>query len=74
MKKAKIEDIKIGAKLKIYYNENNINNKNIEIRAIIDEENIVYKTWLKRKKYWNYVLIDNYMIRTLIKHDYLFLR
>jgi hypothetical protein len=44
----------VGAKFKIYYNEGNINNKEIEIRGIVDGH-IVYKTRYKDK-----YLIDEY--------------
>lgn len=40
--------------LNIFYNENNINNRRIHIRAIVDEYQIVYRVWSKRYKSWRY--------------------
>jgi hypothetical protein len=74
MKKAELNDIKVGGKLKIFYNKGNINNNKIEIRGIVDDEIIVYKTWLKRKGYWDYRITDKYFMSLLIKAGNLFLR
>jgi hypothetical protein len=65
MKKIEINDLpkylQPGNKLKIFYNEGNPNNSTIHILGIVDEEIekrktklIVYKKWLKHKKYWDY--------------------
>jgi len=38
-------DFKKGEKWKLYFNENNINNKLIHIRGIIDDVYIVTRSW-----------------------------
>ena len=50
--------IEIGKKYKIYFSENNINNKTIHVLAIVDEDQVVYKWWSKRKDRWIYVVDD----------------
>lgn len=40
---------KVNTKLKLYYRENNINNKIIHIRAIVDNGYFVYKCYNKTK-------------------------
>lgn len=51
-------DIKAGSKIKLFYNENNINNRIIYIRAIVDDDNVVFKVWSKGKRRWNYFIED----------------
>lgn len=49
-----------GAKVKLFFGEGNINNATLHIRAIIDEDQVVFKRWLKHKKYWLYEVKDMY--------------
>ena len=56
-----------GRKLKIYWGEKNMNNKTIHIRAIVDDDIVVYKFWLKRKKYWTYKTDNFYYFGLLYK-------
>jgi len=42
--------IKVGNKIQKFYNENNINNCVIEIRAIVDEEYVVFKRYYLKKE------------------------
>lgn len=44
-----IQDLKPNTKVRLFYNENNINNKIIHIREIVDGEYIVFKIYNKRK-------------------------
>lgn len=53
MKPSLDEMLVVGTKLKLFYNKNNHNNKIMEIRAIVDEEYIVYRVWLKHKRYYD---------------------
>lgn len=59
MKQAILDDIKVGTKLKIFYSEDNINNRAFEIRAIVDDYMYVCKTWLTHKQRWHY-FIEHY--------------
>jgi len=47
-------DFKKGEKWKLYFNENNINNKLIHIRGIIDDVYIVTRSWSTYKNRWIY--------------------
>lgn len=42
MTNVKIGEFKVGDKLIIDYGDNNVNNKNIEIRSIVDMQIVVY--------------------------------
>jgi len=37
--------IKKGKKYRIFFNANNINNKMINVRAVVDDEIVVYRMW-----------------------------
>ena len=44
--------LEVDQKWKLYYNENNLNNKLIHIRAIVDNEYVVVKYW--KRNQWIY--------------------
>lgn len=46
--------VEICKKYKIFWNENNVNNKIIHVRAIVDGDQVVYKEYWKSKKRWVY--------------------
>ena len=46
--------IQPGSKLYIDYGEGNRNNRLIHIRAIVDDEWVVSRTWWKSKREWHY--------------------
>jgi hypothetical protein len=48
-----------GNKVHVFYNDNNINNQIRHIRAIVDEDQIVYRVWSK-KGYWRYFVTGRY--------------
>ena len=52
------ELIKPGSKLYIDYGEGNRNNRLIHIRAIVDDEWVVSRRWLKHKRRWHYEVED----------------
>lgn len=63
-----------GNKIKIFYNKGNHNNHIRHIRAIIDDEYIVYKRWSNRKGwrylidwYYDFLLLDYYGNMKVIK-------
>lgn len=41
--------VRPGATLRLFWNERNPNNKRIHIRAIVDDEYVVYRQWSRRK-------------------------
>lgn len=45
-----------GNKVREFYGEGNLNNRLIHIRSVVDEEYIVFKFWLKRRRVWRYVV------------------
>ena len=45
-----------GNKVRIFYYKGNPNNCLLHIRAIVDNNWIVYKVWSKQKKYWVYLV------------------
>ena len=47
--------IKVGTKLKLFFNKDNVNNKLMHIQAIVDDDYIVYKYYNKSKG-WKYVI------------------
>lgn len=65
--------VKVGNKIRIFYGGKNINNKLIHIVAIVDDDEIVYKTWLKHKKYWSYKCENVYYFDTLYNENILHL-
>lgn len=54
------EMIQVGNKLKIDYGKNNFNTKIIHIRAVIDDWQVVYSSWSKRKQYYKYYIESVY--------------
>ncbi len=60
---------KKGEKYRIFFDDNNPNNKVIHIRAIVDKEYIVCKQWFKRKKMWRYSVEHIYYLELLAKDN-----
>lgn len=46
--------LQVGNKVRIFWNENNINNCPVHIRAIVDSDYVVTRRWLKRRQEWSY--------------------
>lgn len=53
------EMLQPGQKVKVFYNEGNINNQIRHIRAVVDGEFIVYRVWSRRKG-WQYCIEHRY--------------
>lgn len=52
-----LEDLKPGKSFRIRYdNKNNVNNRVIHIRAIVDDEMIVFRQWSRRRQRWIYAI------------------
>jgi hypothetical protein len=53
------EMLQPGQKIRVFYGEGNINNEIRHIRAIVDDDFIVYRVWSKRKG-WMYRISHKY--------------
>ena len=62
--------IEAGKSYRIFFNPDNINNKKIHIRAIIDDTQIVYKYW-SRSRGWVYQMEHKYYFENLIRNNYI---
>lgn len=56
---------------KLFFSPGNLNNKTIHIRALIDEEWIVYRKWSKRKQRWLYFIEHIYLLEMYIENGYM---
>lgn len=54
------EMLQPGQKIKVFYHEGNIHNQIRHIRAIIDDDYIVYRIWGKRSRAWLYNIVHRY--------------
>ena len=61
-----------GKKIKVFYSDGNINNQTRHIRAIVDDEFVVYRTWQKRKREWFYHVKHIYHFELLLENGRLF--
>lgn len=43
-----------GTSFSVYYNKGNLNNRQVHVRAIVDDEYVVYRVWFKSKGYFRY--------------------
>ena len=50
-----------GQTWRIFFSEGNLNNKTVHIRAVVDEDHIVYRSWSKRKQRWIYHIDHEYL-------------
>lgn len=60
-----------GKKIKLFINDANPNNKIYHIRAIVDDEYIVYKVWSRSKQRWNYHIDWFYLFEMYLKNGWL---
>jgi hypothetical protein len=72
VKKATIEDIKIGAKLTMFISEDNSNNLHIEVRAIVDKDHVVYRVFSDQKERLVYVIDFLIAFESWIKDGWLY--
>jgi len=63
--------IEAGKSYRIFFNEDNINNKKIHVRAIIDDVQIVYKYWSRNRQGWIYQMEHKYYFDNLIRNNYI---
>lgn len=50
--------MKPGESYRIFFSECNVNNKLIHIRAIIDDNQVVFRRWSYTKRRWIYLIQD----------------
>ena len=62
------EFMKPGHIMKMVFSENDIDNKTIYIRAVVDDNWIVYKYWAERKKCWVYIIEYIYLLELLYRN------
>lgn len=43
-----------GKSLERFYNDGNINNAILHVRAIVDADIVVYRVWVRRRQVWSY--------------------
>ena len=55
-------DIRAGNTIRIYHNKKNPNNKLMHIRAIIDDDQVVYRVWNSHKRGWMYAVMSIYLL------------
>ncbi len=61
-------DIKPGEKYRLFYDKGNPNNELVHIRAIVDEEYVVVRYWLRRKRRWCYRVENMLWFRVSARH------
>ena len=66
-----IDVLQPGTVVRVHYNENNINNELRHIRGIVDDDQIVYRVWSKRKQTWRYHVEWIYAFHLLFKDGHL---
>jgi hypothetical protein len=59
--------VKVGNKLKVFYNEGNSNNETIHIRGIIDKDQVIVRKWINHCKDWKYRIEWIYWFEILLK-------
>ncbi len=65
------ELIKPGNKVRVFYNNGNINNEIRHIRAIVDNDQVVYRVWNKHKRRWVYYVEWVVKFQILYKYHHL---
>lgn len=73
MNKATDENIKTGAKLKLFIDDDNPNNTELEIRAIVDESHVVYRVYSENKQRMIYCIDHLSLFSMYINSGWLFI-
>jgi hypothetical protein len=66
-KKSLNDMLKIGNKVRIYYGKDNINNRTVHIRGLVDKYIYVIRHWSPRRR-WIYDTETIYMFELLYKN------
>ena len=65
----RVRDLVIpGASLRVYYGPNHFANETRHIRAIVDCDYVVYCVWLKRKRFWRYLIDPMFRFELFLKN------
>jgi len=62
------ELMKPGLRIRFHLGDDNINNKLMHIRAIVDGSVIVYCTWSKQRQVWRHNIEDPYFLFYNLEH------
>jgi len=63
--------VRPGSSYHLFFNVGNINNNKIHIRAIVDCDWVVFRSWSKRKQQWFYQINHMYFFELLHRDGYL---
>ena len=58
------DDIQVGSSFRIYYDEDNPNNKVIHVRGLVDDQ-IVIRHWNYRRQCWTYEIKNHIYFEVL---------
>lgn len=50
--------VRVGDTIRFFYGKDNRNNRTIHIRAIVDDDQIVFRWWSRKKQTWIYQVED----------------
>lgn len=56
-----------GRKVRIFFNKGNVNNRTAHIRAIVDEDQVIYRYWEKGTQRWVYMIESFYYFKLLFQ-------
>ena len=59
------------ARLQVFYGEDDPRNSILHIRAIVDDEWVVYRTWLMAQQQWKYVMNRRSLFEQVNQNGYL---
>ena len=57
-----------GEIYELFFNEGNVNNATIHIRAIVDNEMVVFRRWSEHKTDWTYEIVSIYWFIARAEH------
>ncbi len=63
----KLDDLKPGVSVRIFYNAGNPNNRRIHIRAIVDDDYFVLRCWSRGRQGWMYSVYGAYRLGLLLE-------
>ena len=60
--------VQVGDTLRFTFGINNVNNRVVHIRAIVDDEQVVLRQWSMQKQRWIYQVEDMVYFETTKEH------
>ena len=67
------ENLQPGKSIRKYYRKDNIFNQLLHIRAIVDEDQIIYRYWNYHRRGWVYLITQIYYFNMLNESHHLYL-